>query len=239
MNDNKISVLLVQPDKKPQMIEISNTVEGIEKVIGGEMDEYMPFEDEVSIVCNRNGKEDKLPLNRAIYSEHREVDMTYQEMKNRFREREKEHGEHLTGYIVFSQDSFTEPYSLKSRTYVVSSDNKAFQPSMGGYSIYADSLDGTDRNVRIEQYMSDERGGKDGWKVERCYQVETDRKVINVIRGDFLICKAPIDGQKYESLPLDLADKYKEKFKFPEKFHSVENGYIATPYKPISKDMER
>ena len=40
---------------------------------------------------------------------------------------------------------------------------------MGGYSIYGSSLDGTDPCVRLEQYMSVERGGKNGWKIERCY----------------------------------------------------------------------
>ena len=42
---------------------------------------------------------------------------------------------------------------------------------MGGYSIYASSLDGSDPLVRLEQYMAAERGGKDGWQVERCYMM--------------------------------------------------------------------
>ena len=41
--------------------------------------------------------------------------------------------------------------------------------NMGGYSIYGGSLDGSDPCVRLEQYMADECGGKNGWKVERCY----------------------------------------------------------------------
>lgn len=99
-----------------------------------------------------------------------EVNMTYGELKNYFRNAERK-GEHLTGYIVFSPASFTQEYSAESRTYVVSSDNKAFQPNMGGYSIYASSLDGTDPCVRLEAYMASERGGKDGWQIERCYMM--------------------------------------------------------------------
>lgn len=76
---------------------------------------------------------------------------------------------HLTGCIVFTEDSFNQPYSLESRTYAVSSDNKAFQPNMGGYSIYGSAVDGSDPLVRLERYMAAEKGGKDGWKVEYCY----------------------------------------------------------------------
>lgn len=99
---------------------------------------------------------------------HPEIDLTYGTMKTYFRAAEQA-GQHLTGYIVFSPASFDQEYSLESRTYVVSSDNKAFIPNMGGYSIYASSLDGSDRFVRLEWYMASEQGGKDGWQIERCY----------------------------------------------------------------------
>ena len=38
-----------------------------------------------------------------------------------------------------------------------------------GYSIYGSSLDETDYGVRLEAYMAEERGGRDGWRVEKCY----------------------------------------------------------------------
>lgn len=99
-----------------------------------------------------------------------QVDMTYWKMRDYFRAAERQ-CQHLIGYIVFSPASFERPYSLEARTYVVSSNNKAFQPNMGGYSIYASSLDGTDPLVRLEQYMAAERGGKEGWQIERCYMM--------------------------------------------------------------------
>lgn len=64
-----------------------------------------------------------------------------------------------------------KPYAEDARTYGVSSNNKAFQEGMGGYSIYGSSLDGTDPCVRLERYMAVEKGGKDGWKIERCYMM--------------------------------------------------------------------
>ena len=101
------------------------------------------------------------------------VDMTYQKMRSYFRAAERKN-QHLTGYIVISQASFEETYSLESRTYVVSSDNKAYQPNMGGYSIFAVALDGSDNGVRLEQYLSSEYGGQDGWQIERCYMTADD-----------------------------------------------------------------
>lgn len=79
---------------------------------------------------------------------------------------------HLTGYVVFTKDTWpSEDYAMWARTYVVSSDNKAFQPEKGGYSIFGSCLDGTDVGVRLERYMAAERGGKDGWKVDYCLLV--------------------------------------------------------------------
>ena len=107
---------------------------------------------------------------------NKEVYLSYQMMRTYFHAAERA-GQHLTGYIVFSQDSFDKEYSLESRTYVVTSDNKAFRPRMGGYSIFASSLDGSDPCVRLDYYMADEHGGADGWKIERYYMSadEVDR----------------------------------------------------------------
>lgn len=96
------------------------------------------------------------------------IDLTYRQMVTLFRAAENENS-HLCGYVVFSSDSFDKPYSERSRTYGISSNNKAFQSRMGGYSIYGSSLDGSDMCVRLDQYIEPEYGGKDGWKIERCY----------------------------------------------------------------------
>lgn len=97
--------------------------------------------------------------------------MNYSELKTLFCKHESEDpSTHLTAYITFSSfgPENTKEYSWEARTYVVSSDNKAFQPNMGGYSIFGSCLDGTDRCVRLEAYMVEERGGKNGWVVEEC-----------------------------------------------------------------------
>lgn len=235
----KINVLLIEPGKYPKQIEIEDTLEAMQSLVEGDIEEYMPFEDEVAIICNEEGKMNGMPLNRGVYSEPENVEMSYPQLKSHFRQAEKERN-HTTGYIVFTADSFDKPYTEEQRTYVVSSNNKAFIEGMGGYSIYASSLDGSDKCVRLEAYMADEHGGKDGWKIEKCYvKDDSNREMLDIIAGKFFIAYAPIESEKFLSMPKELARKYEEKFKYPERFYKSMDGIEAKPYKPVSKDMER
>ncbi len=92
--------------------------------------------------------------------------ITYSEMADMFRKYEKDTA--LVGAIVFTEDSFNQKYPLESRTYIVSSRNKAYMPDMLGYSIFGSCLDGTDQCVRLDHYMK----GKKPWKVDYCYLCE-------------------------------------------------------------------
>ena len=132
----KLSVLLVEPNKYPKMIEIDDTLEAMQAVVEGDIEEYMPFEDEVAIICNEEGKVQGLPPNRAIYG-------------------------------------------------------------------------------------------------------ESSREMQDIICGKFFIVHAPFDSEKFQSLPPALAEKYREKFKYPERFVRTENEIVAVPFKPIRADKER
>jgi len=67
MNEsNTINVIYVEPLKPPRMIELEENLEAMQQAVGGDIEEYMPYEDEVALVCNREGKMNNLPLNRAI-----------------------------------------------------------------------------------------------------------------------------------------------------------------------------
>lgn len=233
--NGKISVLLVEPNKYPKMIEIDDTLEAMQAVVGGDIEEYMPFEDEVAIVCHEEGKLIGLPPNRAIYAEPETVELTYSELADRFRNAESEGKKHLTGYIVFSQESFNKPYDEKSRTYAVSSDNKAFKAGLGGYSIYGSCLDGSDPCVRLDGYMR----GENAWKIDKCYLKEASREMLDIICGKFFICHAPYEAERFQSLPPDLAEKYREKFQYPERFARVNDKIVAVPFKPAKADRER
>ena len=132
----KISVLLVEPNKYPKMIEIDDTLEAMQEVVGGDIEEYMPFEDEVAIICNEEGKVTGLPPNRAVYEENA-------------------------------------------------------------------------------------------------------REMQDIICGKFFVAYAPFEAEKFQSLPPDLAEKYREKFKYPERFMRVNNEIVAVPFKPVRADKER
>lgn len=235
-DEKKISIILVEPNKYPRVVEIEDSLEAMQSLVGGNIEEYMPYEDEVAIICNEKGKMIGMPLNRAIYSEPETVEMSYGELKNHFRQAEKDRN-HAVGYVVFTEDSFDKPYTEEQRTYVISSNNKAFIEGMGGYSIYGSSLDGTDNLVRLEAYMADEHGGKDGWKIEKCYvKDESNRKMLDIIAGKFFICYAPFESEKFLSMPKELENKYMEKFKYPERFHNTIDGIKAISYKPETKE---
>ena len=132
----KISVLLVEPNKYPKMIEIDDTLEAMQEVVGGDIEEYMPFEDEVAIICNEEGKITGMAPNRAVYEEN-------------------------------------------------------------------------------------------------------SREMLDIICGKFFIAYAPFEAERFQSLPPDLADKYREKFKYPERFMRVNNEIVAVPFKPVRADKER
>ncbi|MBO4719016.1 MAG: hypothetical protein J5658_03980 [Prevotella sp.] len=71
----------------------------------------------------------------------------------------------LVGVAVFKQESWpkaTVQYSLESRSYRFTSDNKYFISGMGGNSIFASSLDKSDRGVRLDWYLGE-------WELDYCY----------------------------------------------------------------------
>ena len=231
----EMTVVLLEPGKMARVATIDSSLEGMQKVVGGLIEPFYPFDEPVCIICNEEGKLNSMPLNRAIYAEPEEIDMSYSELRSQFYKAEEE-GKHISGYVVFSQDSFKDPYSETSRTYVISSDNKAFQGGMGGYSIYGYCLDGTDPCVRLDRYMAVEHGGADGWKIERCYMKSDARQMIDIIAGPCFICDC--SGENFGSLTDEQLQKYAEQFKYPEHFFRVGGEIKAVPYPP-EKNQER
>lgn len=107
--------------------------------------------------------------------------MTYTELKQIFCELKcASPKENLTAHIIFTEDSFDKRYSLLSRSYLVSNDNKGFWPRMFSRSIFAYCLDVTsDQGIRLDWHMAEE-GNPGGWKVEDCYILEHMRDVTTI-----------------------------------------------------------
>ncbi len=68
-----IRVLVIAPGEKPIVKEISNTLESLQKEVGGSIEVIYPFNDPVGIVCHEEGKLLGLPLNRALRDETGEI----------------------------------------------------------------------------------------------------------------------------------------------------------------------
>lgn len=133
--ETKIKVLFIEPHKYPRVINLNDTLEDMQKLVGGDIEEYMPFDDDVAIVCNEEGKLNGEELNRAIY-------------------------------------------------------------------------------------------GDDG-------------RLLDIIAGKFFICYAPIESERFLSMPDDLLKKYEKLFKYPERISVSDSKIEVKPYKPMSKSMER
>ena len=130
-----INVLLCEAGKRARMVDMEDSLEAMQKLVGGLIEEYMPFEDDVALICNDEGKMLGLPMNRAI-------------------------------------------------------------------------------------------PGEDG-------------KIMDVICGDFFICYAPIESERFLSLPPELEEKYKEKFYWPEQiFLRNDKGLTAIKYNPEFREQE-
>lgn len=72
-----IQVVLVEPGKLAQIAEIGTTLDAMQRTVSGSIEVCYPFEEQVCIVCNDEGKISGLPLNRAIRDEdtHEIVDI--------------------------------------------------------------------------------------------------------------------------------------------------------------------
>ena len=68
-----MKVLVVEPGKRPEEREIQGDLTEIQELVGGYIQAVYPFEDEVALVCNEEGKLQGLPLNRALRDKDGEI----------------------------------------------------------------------------------------------------------------------------------------------------------------------
>ena len=73
---NKIRVILCKEGELAEVVEMEDGLKAMQELVGGLIEEYMPFtgddprEDNIAIVCNEEGKMNRMPLNRAIIDEY-------------------------------------------------------------------------------------------------------------------------------------------------------------------------
>lgn len=142
-NENeKLRVLLLKPGELAEIVEIDDNLESMQRLVEGNIEEYMPFEDasdprigDCAVVCNEEGKMRGMELNRGI----------------------------------------------------------------------------SDQNGRLQ----------------------------DIIAGPFFICYAPVESEKFLSMPPDLEEKMRKKFEFPERFFVSENGIRSKKSEPKKHEREQ
>ena len=137
-----LRVILCKPGEVAEMVEIEDDLDSMQALVGGLIQEYMPFHsetdprhDDIAIVCNEEGKLMRLPPSRAITDE--------------------------------------------------------------------------------------------------------DGRVLDVIAGPFFICYAPLESERFLSMPEDLEKEYRKRYELPEQFFRTENGIKAVRYEPSKESVER
>ncbi|MBE6041761.1 MAG: DUF3846 domain-containing protein [Clostridiales bacterium] len=134
-NRTTMRVILCRAGEFAKVVEMEDSLKAMQEMVGGLIEEYMPWEDEVAIICNEEGKMNGLTLNRAIRD-----------------------------------------------------DNGSIQ---------------------------------------------------DVIAGDFFICYAPIESERFLSMPPELEEKYLKKFEKPERFYRDNGFIIQKKWEPAKKEPSR
>lgn len=67
MNDSKIKVVYVEPGENAVIREIGTSLPELQEAVGGLIETYYPFDEEVCIVCNDEGKINGMRPCRAVY----------------------------------------------------------------------------------------------------------------------------------------------------------------------------
>lgn len=61
-----LHVLVVEPERRPEVKEIDDTLKTMQGIVGGLIQPIYPFDDPVALVCNDEGKFMNLPANRGL-----------------------------------------------------------------------------------------------------------------------------------------------------------------------------
>ena len=72
-----IDALLVKPNEYPQKVSIGIELEDLQEAVGGYIEVTYPFDEQVGIVLNEEGKLMGLPMNRALYTEDGDIHDIY------------------------------------------------------------------------------------------------------------------------------------------------------------------
>lgn len=64
-----MKVIMVKVGEEPRVVEIGETLEEMQQVVGGEIEMLMPWHNDLAIICNEEGKLLGLEPNRIVKNE--------------------------------------------------------------------------------------------------------------------------------------------------------------------------
>lgn len=59
-------VLIVEPERRPEVREIEDSLNAMQEIVGGLIQSIYPFDEPVALICNDEGKMINLPMNRGL-----------------------------------------------------------------------------------------------------------------------------------------------------------------------------
>ena len=69
MDNEKMTVIVIEPGMKPYVQDIQSGLESLQREVGGDIQAISPYTDAVSIICAESGKLMGMPFNRALRDE--------------------------------------------------------------------------------------------------------------------------------------------------------------------------
>ena len=73
MGSDVMTVLMVEPNRNPEVMVIGTDLESLQKAVGGNIKVTYPYEENVALIMNEEGKINGLPLNRALRDEDGQI----------------------------------------------------------------------------------------------------------------------------------------------------------------------
>lgn len=69
--------------------------------------------------------------------------------------------------------------------------------------------------------------------------VDEDGHVMDVIAGPFFLCYAPVESERFLSMPPDLEEEFRKKYELPEKIYRTEKGIEVIRFDPRKAEKEQ
>ena len=69
--------------------------------------------------------------------------------------------------------------------------------------------------------------------------VDEDGHVMDVIAGPFFLCYAPIESERFLSMPPDLEKEFRKKYELPERIYRTGQGFDVIKFDPGKAEKER